>query len=168
MINMLRFQAHNTRRSIGQPKIGIVSSTSMELGSVKVILKPENFLTGWLPVISPWAGSGWGMVCPLVPGDQVLIVPQEGDAGAGVVVGCLFSNARRPPSCEAGELLFRHRSGSSILLQNSGKVVVTGDLYVTGQVFDHHGSLDQLRDNYNAHLHRVRSNELTSFPTKQD
>ena len=61
-------------------------------------LQPEGVLTGWLPVLSPWIGSGWGMCCPPVPGDQVLVIAQEGEAEHGLIIGRAFSSTQTPPT----------------------------------------------------------------------
>jgi hypothetical protein len=46
-----------------------------------------------------------------------------------------------------------HASGTALKLLNDGTVRITGDLHVSGNVYDHHGSLDGLRGHYNAHTH---------------
>src|ERR1700728_3383275 len=140
-----------------QPRIGIVSSSDPTTATAKVLLQPEGVLTGWLPVLTQWAGSGWGLSCPPSPGDQVLIIPQEGDAQHGLIVGRFFSNLVRPPLVEAGELIIRHLSGCSLRLLNSGIVAIEGDLHVSGDVYDSHGSLSKLRNDYNAHIHHTQN-----------
>jgi uncharacterized protein involved in type VI secretion and phage assembly len=57
----------------------------------------RGLLTGWLPILTAWMGAGWGMVCPPQPGDQVLVLAQEGDAENGVIVGASFSDRARAP-----------------------------------------------------------------------
>ncbi len=86
-----------SRGSFAQPRMGTVTSSNSLTATAKVLLQPEGVLTGWLPVLTQWAGSGWGMTCPVSPGDQVLIIPQEGDAQHGLIVGRLYSNLVRPP-----------------------------------------------------------------------
>jgi len=46
-----------------------------------------------------------------------------------------------------------HKSGSFVKLTNDGTVQVKGDLHVDGDVYDRHGSLDRLRQHYDAHTH---------------
>ena len=146
----------------------MVTSSNPQTAMAKVLLQPEGVLTGWLPVLTQWAGSGWGLVCPPIPGDQVLVIPQEGDAQHGLIVGRLFSNSVRPPTVEPGELILRHQSGCSIRLLNSGVITIVGDLYVSGDVYDAHGSLSRLRNHYDTHIHHTSNGQSTSTPISLD
>lgn len=152
----------------GQPRFAKVTSVDPQLGTVRVQLQPEGVLTGWLPVLSAWVGCGWGLSCPPSPGDQVLVIPQEGDAENGVVVGRIWSQDATMPQTPVGELWLTHKSGSSIRLVNDGTVLIKGDLHVAGAIFDQHGSLDQLRGHYNQHRHTVPQGGTTSSPMPQD
>jgi uncharacterized protein involved in type VI secretion and phage assembly len=151
-----------------QPRMGTVTSSNSQTAMAKVLLQPEGVLTGWLPVLTQWVGSGWGMACPPSPGDQVLVIPQEGDAQHGLIVGRLYSNLVRPPQAEPGELNLSHQSGCSIRLLNSGIVAIAGDLHVTGDVYDSHGALNRLRNDYNAHIHHAGNGLVTSGPLPLD
>ena len=152
-LNALKAQATALDRSQGQARFGVVASADPARHAVRVRLQPEGVLTGWLPVTSPWVGAGWGVFCLPSPGDQVLVVAQEGEAEHGVVVGGCFSDPRPPPQAALGELVLRHASGTMLRLANDGTVRVQGDLHVAGRVFDAHGALDELRDAYNGHSH---------------
>ena len=156
------------RDSLAQPRIGVVTSSDPSSATARILLQPEEVLTGWIPVLTNWCGSGWGITCPPCPGDQVLVLPQEGDAQHGLIIGRLFSNSVRPPSAEPGELTIKHQSGCSIRLLNSGIIAMEGDLHVTGDVFDRHGSLSKLRNDFNGHLHRYGRGEDTSPPVALD
>jgi hypothetical protein len=151
-----------------QPRMGTVTSSNAQTATAKVLLQPEGVLTGWLPVLTQWAGSGWGMACPPSPGDQVLIIPLEGDAQHGLIVGRLYSNSVRPPQVASGEIILSHHSGCSLRLLNSGVVAVQGDLHVSGDVYDSYGSLSKLRKDYNVHIHETSSGEETSVPMPLD
>jgi uncharacterized protein involved in type VI secretion and phage assembly len=164
----LNLKSDRMRSGIAQPRIGVVSSSNPQTATARVLLQPENVLTGWLPVLTQWCGSGWGMVCPPSPGDQVLIIPQEGDAQHGIIVGRLFSNSVRPPSADPGEIALTHQSGCSVRLLNSGIVAIQGDLHVSGNVYDSYGSLSQLRNDYNIHIHLTSGGQETSTPLPQD
>jgi len=162
--DMLCSNSGRALTNIAQPRIGIVASCNSQAATAKVLLQPEGVLTGWLPVLTQWAGAGWGMVCPPSPGDQVLVIPQEGSTQHGLIVGRLFSNLVRPPKSEQGEIAIVHRSGSSVRLLNSGVIAIDGNLHVSGDVYDAHGSLDMLRDNFNYHTHYTGDNLITSYP----
>lgn len=93
------------------------------------------------------------MVCLPQPGDQVLVVPQEGDMEQGIIIGACYSKVQRPPSAPLGEFWIVHKSGSSIKLDNDGIIHVYGDLRVSGDIYDREGSLSHLRNTFNVHVH---------------
>ena len=158
-INALKGQAGALDQGQAQPRFGIVTSVNPATATARVTLQPEAVLTGWLPLLSPWAGPGWGLSCPPSPGDQVMVLSQEGDAEHGVVVGRAFSSAATPPPAPSGEFWLVHASGSFVKLLNDGtiqlhgNVLVAGDLHVAGDVSDSHGKLSNLRAHYNSHTH---------------
>jgi uncharacterized protein involved in type VI secretion and phage assembly len=156
------------RGGFAQPRMGTVTSSNPQTGMAKVLLQPEGVLTGWLPVLTQWAGSGWGMACPPGAGDQVLVIPQEGDAQHGLIVGRLYSNLVRPPQADPGEMNLSHQSGCSIRLLNSGVVAIQGDLHVSGDVYDSHGALSRLRNDYNVHIHNTSNGQVTTAPLSLD
>ncbi len=168
LLNALKGQAAAQDASTGQPRFGTVTSVDPQAGTARVRLQPDGVLTGWLPLLSPWVGAGWGMSCPPAPGDQVLVVPQEGDAEHGAVVARAWSVDASAPATPVGELWLTHKSGSWVRLLNDGTVSVRGDLHVDGQVFDRHGSLDGLRQHYNQHRHPDPQGGMTGMPQPQD
>ena len=168
LLNALKGQAAAQDASAGQPRFGTVTSVDPQAGTARVRLQPDGVLTGWLPLLSPWVGAGWGMSCPPSPGDQVLVIPQEGDAEHGSVVARAWSVEAGAPATPVGELWLTHRSGSWVRLLNDGTVSVRGDLHVDGQVFDRHGSLDQFRQHYNQHRHPDPQGGMTGVPQPQD
>lgn len=165
-LNALKAQSAALDQGRGQPRFGIVCSVDPTSGTARVMLQPEGVLSGWLPLLSPWVGAGWGLACPPSPGDQVVVLPQEGDSEEGLIVGRAWSARQQPPPAPAGELWLVHQSGSFLKLQNDGSVQgsatawrLTGDLTVSGSiaasgdVSDGKGSLDRLRQNYDVHTH---------------
>jgi phage baseplate assembly protein gpV len=154
-LNAVKAHASALDRSQGQPRFATVASVDPARYAARVALQPEGVLTGWLPILTPWVGSGWGLVCPPSPGDQVLVLAQEGDSEHGVIAGGSFSDLARPPAAPPGELWLVHQSGAFIKLTTDGTVQVNGDLHVNGNVYDYHGSLAQLRGHYNEHTHAV-------------
>lgn len=164
------FKGHSGAQdaAAGQPRFGTITSVDPAAGTARVQLQPEGVLSGWLPLLSPWVGAGWGLSCPPSPGDQVLVLPQEGDAEHGVVVGRAWSKQAPMPSTPVGELWLTHRSGSYVRLLNDGTIVMRGDLHVDGDVYDRHGSLAALRGHYNQHRHADPQGGLTDIPQPQD
>ncbi len=168
MTAAIRLQAGLLDRSRAYARYGTISSVDPDAYTARALLQPDGVLTGWLPVLSPWVGAGWGMACPPSPGDQVLIIPQEGDGEHGVIVGCGFSTVQRPPTAGVGELWLVHQSGSSLRLLNDGTVRIKGDLHVDGDIFDRTGSMGHLRETYNQHTHPISSNSWTAPPVPED
>lgn len=168
LINAIKGYSGTQDAGAGQPRFGKVTSVDPTAGTVRVQLQPEGVLTGWLPLLSPWVGAGWGLSCPPSSGDQVLVLPQEGDAEHGVVIGRSWSQDVPVPNTPVGELWITHRSGSYLRLLNDGTVAVHGDLHVDGDVYDRHGSLAQLRGHYNEHAHPDPQGGNTSPPQPQD
>jgi phage baseplate assembly protein gpV len=174
LLNALKAHASALDRAQGQPRFALVVSVDPTRYAARVALQPEGVLTGWLPILSPWIGAGWGVACPPSPGDQVLVLAQEGDADNGVIVGGSFSDVARCPGAPPGELWLIHASGSFVKLLNDGTVQLQGDLHVTGNIYatgdvtDGHGALSKLRSDYDAHTHSVPQGGSTSLPSPQD
>src|SRR5437763_55311 len=97
LINSLEAHAGGLDLGQGQPRFGIVSSFDPSRYAARVTLQPEGVLSGWLPVISTWIGTGWGLACPPSIGDQVLVLAHEGHADHGVIIGGAYSDQTRPP-----------------------------------------------------------------------
>ena len=100
LMNAMKLQSAAQQASSAQPRFAIVSSVDPKAMAARVLLQPEQVLTGWLPVLSPWVGDGWGLCAPPAPGDQVLIIPQEGEAASGAVLA--MSLEQRDSSARAG------------------------------------------------------------------
>lgn len=168
-LNAMRAQANAMAGTTGQLRCGIVQSLDPASYCAKVTLQPEGVLTGWLPIASQWVGAGWGMVAPPSPGQQVVVLAQEGRAEHGLILGGLYSNTAAPPAAPAGEVWLVHQSGSFLKLRNDGSIEsqatiwkltgslsVTGDLFVGGDIADQgggRGTLNALRTIYDAHVH---------------
>ena len=167
LFDLLNSPAGHVRETLAQPRLAVVTSSNPQTATARVLLQPEGVLSGWLPVLTQWVGSGWGISSPPSPGDQVLVIPREGDPQHGLIIGRLYSNSVRPPEAETGEIVISHQTGCPIRLANSGVIIVQGDLHVSGNVFDSHGSLSKLRNDYNAHIHQVEG-DITLIPTPQD
>ena len=159
-LNHIRGVAAQLDYGWAHPRIGVISSVDGNTYTARVSIQPEGTLTGWLPIAASWIGDGWGMACPPSPGDQVIVLWQEGDAEQGIVIGRLWSNAAVPAAAPPGEFWLVHQSGSSIKLKNDGSILSNGstwthrgDLCVIGDVYDRHGSLSRFRSAYNEHTH---------------
>ncbi len=167
-LNALKAQSAAQDSGLGQPRFATVTSVDPTRPAVRVSVQPEGIISGWLPVLSPWVGAGWGMSCPPTPGDQVLILAQEGHAEHGIVVGRAWSDQASTPQAPSGEMWLVHQSGSFIKLIADGTIRISGDLHLTGNFFasgnvsDATGSLARLRQHYDTHVHG--SSPTTSQP----
>lgn len=164
LTNAFKAHAGSLDRRVAQPRLGVVASVRADKCLATVRLQPGNHLTGWLPILTQWIGHGWGMACPPSPGDQVLVIPQEGYYDHGLIVGYCRSDLSPPPNAPSGEYWLVHKSGTSIKLANDGKVHIKGDLHVDGDIFDRDGSLDDLRQDYLQHRHRIHNGTLSTEP----
>lgn len=159
-LNLIKAHASRLDQGWAQPRLATVTSVDTATATVRVKVQPEGVLSGWLPVASAWVGNGWGLACPPSPGDQVLVIWQEGDAEHGIVVGRLWSSNVPAPVAASGEIWLVHKSGSFLKLLNDGSIASaapswnhTGDLHVSGDVYDGKGALSRLRGHYNEHVH---------------
>lgn len=159
-LNLIKAHASRLDQGWAQPRLAVVTSVDTTAATVRVQIQPEGVLSGWLPVAASWVGNGWGLACPPSPGDQVVVIWQEGDAEHGIVVGRLWSNTTPAPAAASGELWLVHKAGSFIKLLNDGSIASaapswshTGDLHVSGDVYDGEGALSRLRGHYNEHVH---------------
>jgi hypothetical protein len=168
ILNAFKAQANAVMHGQAQPRFGTVSSVDSNSGTARVAFQPEGVLSGWIPILYPWVGAGWGMVCPPAPGDQVLVLAQEGHAEHGVIAGRVFSNQQHPPEVPSGEFWLVHSSGSFLKLLNDGTVRVGGSLYVSGDVYDSQGSLSRLRGHYDCHVHTDSRGGPTSETSQPD
>jgi phage gp45-like len=108
------------------------------------------------------------MTCLPAPGDQVIILPCRGSLEQGVIVGSCFSSKQPPPLAPIGEIWITHSSGTTLKLTNDGHVVIVGDLYVSGDVYDQHGSMAGIRNYHNSHTHLDSRGGATTIPTKAE
>jgi phage baseplate assembly protein gpV len=168
LLNVIKQHAGSLDQAGSQPRFGTITSVNPSAATARVKLQPEGVLSGWLPVLSPWTGAGWGLHCPPSPGDQVLVLAQEGDAEHGIIIGSSWSTAVPPPAAPVGELWLVHKSGSFIKLQNDGTIQMHGDLHVAGDVYDRQGPLSRLRGHYNAHTHIDSHGGMTSTTSQPD
>jgi phage gp45-like len=166
--NVIKSHAACLDQAAGQVKFGVVTSVNTANATARVLIQPEGVLSGWLPVLSQWVGNGWGMVCPPTPGEQVLLVPQEGDVEQGIIIGRIFSEKQMPPVAPDGEFWIVHKSGCFLKLCNDGTVHMSGDLHVDGDVYDQQGPLSRLRAHYDSHTHTTGTGTNTSPPSPSD
>lgn len=173
--NAMNARALGMAAGLGQAMWGIVTSVDHTRPAVRVLLQPAGVLTGWMPVLQMAAGGGWSVTTIPTPGMQAFVAVDSGDPQNGVVLGFAHSDGARlaeVPATEgsggvprpnvtplaAGESIMTGPGGQVIRLGAAGiymrgTVMIDGNLRVNGEVGDKAGTLDNLRQNYNAHRH---------------
>lgn len=145
--NALRRDTAAAIGALAQPRHALVHSVDPHTHSVRLLIQPEGTLTGWVPDASAFAtGGGYGCVCPLSQGDQVMVIHAHGDADEPVITGRLFSTVDMPPvslatgkPVQPGEFgvftagAFLHMAGGSIHAQCT-KFILKGDLELDGKI----------------------------------
>lgn len=124
LYNLMRAQAMLGMGGVGMTRVGTVSSYDPNAYAVKVLLQPEGKETGWLPLLSPWVGNGWGLFAPPSIGDMIEVHYQEGGHEAGFACQRFFNDEDRPLACPSGEFWLVHKSGSFLKFTNDGDVIV--------------------------------------------
>lgn len=187
--NAMKRQALGVLNELDHVRVGIVQNYRPFM--CKVLLQPENTLTGWLPIQSAWIGNGWGMFATPAPGATVSVVPVEGSLEAAYVVLGRFDDDHRPLNVSQGEFWLVHESGASFKLTNDGKLAVsdghgaavtlngdgsisstgtwahTGDFSATGNVSDGKRSMAGDRAIFNNHTQLVTGG-IAQKPTAQE
>lgn len=195
LLNAMRAQADMAGSGRASVRLAIVSSYDPGNYCAKVRIQPEDTETGWLPVVSPWVGNGWGLFAPPMPGDMVEVQFQEDDIEAGFVCQRFYNDTDRPLTVPSGEFWLVHKSGSFLKFHNDGTVELnaagtltstapqwnhTGPVHITGAVtvtqdiiagqdiYDRNGTkgtLQHIRDNYDVHTHPDAQGGSTGTPS---
>jgi phage baseplate assembly protein V len=139
--NMMKQIAEAAMGARATVRHGLVSSYDPGNYCAKVRIQPEDTETGWLPVVSPWVGNGWGLFAPPLIGDLVEVQFQEDNFEAGFVCQRFFNDSDRPLSVPSGEFWLVHKSGSFLKFHNDGTVELNaaGTLTSTAPQWNHTG-----------------------------
>lgn len=124
--NALKRSAGQMDRQAGAQQKGILTSYNPNNYTGRVLLQPDNTLTGWLPVRCAMAGNGYGLVCGPVPGMQATIEPDQDDPGNYEITGFTFpwQGGVLPPPVPAGEIWAMGQGGSFIKLNAAGQAII--------------------------------------------
>lgn len=147
MLNAMRLQAVQAMGERASPRLGTVQSYDPGNYAVRVSIQPEGNLTGWIPLLSPWVGNGWGMFCTPSVGDMVEVQYQEADHDAAMCCMRLFNDQNRPLNVPSGEFWIVHKSGSALKFHNDGSIEVIANTTASYTAMQHnfHGpvTMDQ-------------------------
>jgi phage baseplate assembly protein V len=130
LINAMRMHMGGMDAQVAQPRWGTVQSVDPVHYTAKVLLQPEGVLTGWLPVVSPWVGSGFGAVSPPVLGQQVNVIADTGDHEHGIILGGTWSQssaAPQPPTTPGGQNVAVKPGEWAAFAQNGNYVRLSAD-----------------------------------------
>lgn len=146
--NGIKNAAASVSQLVGHNRWGLVTSVRMtDTGyDCRVMVQPENIMTGWLPVLSHMVGAGWGLVSPPEPGMQAFIAPDSGDGHHPVVIGMGYSASARPPvpvadfnqpdgmPVRSGEIALVSKAGGVLRLCDDGSIHIKGDVRIDGSL----------------------------------
>lgn len=116
------------------PRFGVIQNYDPNNYRAKVMIQPENILSGWLPISSEYVGAGFGLFIGPAIGDTVLCQFVDGDFGMGVIgSGKIFLPTMPPVPCPSGQVMLVHSSGTYIKILSSGELDmnVVGNLNLT-------------------------------------
>ncbi len=137
LLNAMKLQAELAARDT-HARMGTVSSFDPQTWRAKVMIQPENEVTGWMPVATEWVGNGWGMFAPPTAGDAVLVEFFHGDFEAGIITRRFFHNGAppvtSPGTVPSGEFWLLHQSGSALKFHNDGSVELISNKNLTATV----------------------------------
>jgi len=131
--NIMRREAARQGSQQSFSRMATVSAYDPSHYAVKVLIQPEGFETGYIPIGTTWCGNGWGDFYGPTPGDVVDVHFQEGGKLAAYVSLRFFGNLAQPLPVPSGERWTVHKSGSLMKFHNDGSVELTtaGDLNAT-------------------------------------
>lgn len=125
ILNAVRLQVQRAMASIVSSRVGAITSYDPNTYTAVVQLQPDDILTGWLQVSSPWIGNGWGMFSPPNIGDLVVVEYINGDLQSGVIAGKFYNQVNLPLPAPSGEFWLFHKLGAFFKLTNDGKLTIS-------------------------------------------
>lgn len=189
LMNLMRQQAIATLSSFTHTRAGTVTNYNEPNFTARVQIQPEEILTPYLPILTPWVGNGWGMYFPPNLGDLVLCHFMEGDFNVGFVGQHIPNLVDKPiNNVPSGEGWIVHKTGTYIKFHNDGtisigtldihgnptniniasNIVVTGNISATGNILDNSGTnahnISAMRTIFNQHIHHTPAGD-SSAPT---
>jgi len=136
--DLMEAARRDARQVLGEratTRIGIVDGYDPTNYAARVRLQPEDVATGWLPIMAPQVGNGFGVYAPPNIGDQVVVAFQEGGHEAGIVLGSLYSAEDRPLEVPAGQVWIVSQAGLALrIAEDRLEIVAPGGVAITGNV----------------------------------
>ena len=129
MQNIMRREAARQGSQQALPKRGVVTNYDPNTYSAKVLVQPEGYETGFIPIGTEWVGSGWGLYCPPTAGDEVEINYQEGGKNAPYIGKRFYGNLAPPLAVPSGEFWLVDKNGNYFKFSGN-KVKINGDVEI--------------------------------------
>lgn len=113
---------------------GYITSVDPEKYTAKVMLEPLHQETGWLPIGSIYAGSGFGVVALPDIDTEVTVVFEMGNINCGKILLSNYNANDNIPSVSPGEVILIHKSGSTLKFNNNGDIEInpSGSVIIAG------------------------------------
>jgi len=116
--NAMRKQALLAAQRQAGEKDGTITSYDPNAYAVKVMIEPDGYETGWIPVPSLFVGNGYGAYFGPEIGHAVSVTFADGDKDNGRISKFFFNNVEVPigggNAVQSGEILLADKSGNSI------------------------------------------------------
>jgi phage baseplate assembly protein V len=107
-----------------QTRAGTITGYDPTNYMAQVEISPELVQTGWLPIMTPWAGNDFGFYVGPDIGTQVIVLHLEDDFESGMVLLYVNDDSHRPPPVPSGEMWAVHKSNSFLKFTNDGNVAL--------------------------------------------
>jgi len=135
-LNQMRQAAQAAGEGVQYVRTGTIIGYNPDNYTAKVQLEPDGQPTGWLPIGAIGVGDGFGVQVAPNLGDVVDVALTGGSMEAGSVSLRFFTDAARPVSLQAGQILIKHMDGSFIKFIGGGVVQISAatELDVTAPV----------------------------------
>lgn len=107
--------------NLGNVRLGYVSGSTPPGSTITVTIQPENVEVGPIPYATPWIG--W--FAPPTPGQQCIVIFQEGSKNVPLGALVLYDDAHLPPvNVAAGEAILYHSTGAYLKASNDGSIAI--------------------------------------------
>jgi len=123
--------------------IGVVTKVYKSVYKADVFVLAFNYELQHVPIMTLYAGNGYGLIAYPAEGDIVLLAFVNGQVENPVIIGRMFTGTTFPPSASNDEIFIKHSSGTKVRIDSEGvvhieagtgkKVVLDGDL-VSGTI----------------------------------
>ena len=134
-LNMMRREASSAGMERAGTRIGTICGYDASNFLAKVLFRPDDVISGWLPIASIGVGNGWGIQVAPAIGDVVQVEFQDGGIDAGLIIGRLFTDQARPGAVPSGEFWLVHKNGQFIKMLSDGSISSSG-------VWNHAGAMN--------------------------